>query len=209
MKKILIGLGVVVVLVLVLFLINFENDPIGLEPEEIVYVTDFAKIGTFVVDGPNEEVADLPRLVYEEPGAPALTKKLVFGNLSFCQMENSASLCQVMKETLYEFFDGKRVLVEGMSQGSPGVLVFKMGVIREGESAFVPMTGFVFISWPKAQELIRGCEVNSIFQSHDLDVKLVLKNQKEYRTVEPIIDEVFKVLDEVSGKCGAVVVATE
>ncbi len=209
MKKILIGLGLLIVLVLILLLVNPKDGAVPVNTDINETPTDFAKIGTFVMDAPTVDEAGLPRLVYEEPGAPALIKKLVFDELSFCQAENGAIACMAMSVTYDIPFGGKRVLIEGINQANDTVLVRKLGIIRDGEPEFVPMTGFVFISWPKAQEFIRDCGVDSIFQSHDLDVKVVLKNQKEYRTVESMIDEVFKVLDEVSGKCGAVMVATE
>jgi hypothetical protein len=99
MKKILFGLGIIVVLVLILFLVSPDKNtpPVDLVINE--KPTDFAVIGTFVMDSPTTEGAPFPRIVYEKPGAPALTKKLVFDELSFCQAENGSTACIAMSTT--------------------------------------------------------------------------------------------------------------
>jgi len=171
--------------------------------------TDFAEIGNFVINIPSEDESDLPRIVYEEPGAPALTKKLVFDELSVCQSENRAVMCVAMSVTLDIPFGGKRVLVEGVRQAEDKVLVRRIKAFREGELEFEPILGSIFISWHQARELILGCRVSAVMQTHALDIYLTLKDGREIRAVEPTIDEIFRVVDEAKARCGAIQLATE
>lgn len=57
------------------YFVFLKEDQIG---EAIIneLLTDFAEIGNFVINIPTEDENDLSRIVYEEPGAPALTKGL-------------------------------------------------------------------------------------------------------------------------------------
>lgn len=63
------------------------------------------------------------------------------------------------------------------------------------------------ITWSEAEEIIRNCELKSIFQAHSLRVNIELKSGIKVKTTEPRIDEVFKILS--ASKCKNVLMATE
>jgi hypothetical protein len=65
------------------------------------------------------------------------------------------------------------------------------------------------ISWNDAITIINNEEVKSIFQSHDLDVSIALKNGKVFDTKEPSIDDIFKEIEKCGENCKNIIVATE
>lgn len=66
-----------------------------------------------------------------------------------------------------------------------------------------------YISWYEATQLISNCMVKSSFQSHSLAVTLTLKNGTNVKTTEPIIDEVFTIINNSNHRCGKIQMATE
>ncbi len=49
----------------------------------------------------------------------------------------------------------------------------------------------------------------SVFQIHALDVTLELKDGRSLHTIEPQIDDVFKVIDQCSDICQDIIMITE
>jgi hypothetical protein len=47
------------------------------------------------------------------------------------------------------------------------------------------------ISWADAEKIILGCEVDTVMQSHALAVSITLKDGRQFRAIEPKIDEVW------------------
>jgi hypothetical protein len=47
------------------------------------------------------------------------------------------------------------------------------------------------ISWDDAQKIITCCEVDAVFQNHALSVAITLKDGRQFRTIEPKIDDVW------------------
>ncbi len=134
---------------------------------------------------------------------------LYLDELSVCAASNGALPCVAMSSPFDTAFGGRQVAVEGIAQDE-GVLVRKLTVLEEGQAVpLVSGTGSVFISWAEAQYRFRQCEVESAMQTHALDVYLNLKDGRDVRAVEPVIDEVFAILDETRQACGTVPVATE
>lgn len=166
--------------------------------------TDFSETGTFTFSTSPEDPA-APTLVYKETQA----KKLVFDELSFCATANGSTPCMAMSVTLDKPFGGKQVSIEGNLQGESEVLVRKLQLIEGREFAFLTTSGNIFISWPQAQEYIKNCQVDMAMQAHSLNVDLTLKDGKRVRTVEPMIDDVFKVVNGATEKCGNIGIATE
>ncbi len=169
--------------------------------------TDFLEVGTLTFNTPGLQ-QDTMHLVYEKPGAPALTRELVLDEMSFCVAENGATPCMAMSVQFHIPFDGKRAMVEGTAQSDGTILVRKLRVLREGEMPLSMDPGRVFISWPQAVSLIKGCEVTMIMQTHSQDVHLDLKDGRSVVTVSPLIDDVFRVHQEAQ-VCGQIPVATE
>ncbi len=64
------------------------------------------------------------------------------------------------------------------------------------------------ISWGEAKTLLAECRVDTVYQSHQIDVILTLKDGTQKATVEPGLDVIFH---EVGAhpECGQVGVITE
>lgn len=169
--------------------------------------TDIVKSGTITVNSPGNAQGDM-YLVYEEPGAPALSKRLILDPLSICAAPNGATPCIAMSVTFDVPFGGKRAIVEGIMQGDD-ILVRKLRILADGEEPFLATPGDLFISWPAAVTLIEACQVKMAMQTHALDVYLTLKNDVKVRAVEPSIDTMFGVVNGASTRCGQIPVATE
>lgn len=112
MKKIFI-LGSVVVILFIIFFLNTnkvdEVPTVAPTPETIT----FSKTGVFVMNNPGME-KDVPFLIYEEPGKPAISAKLKFDEKSICSSGSGTLPCMAMSMTFDLAFGGKRVLVEGI-----------------------------------------------------------------------------------------------
>ena len=65
------------------------------------------------------------------------------------------------------------------------------------------------ISWERAVELILAGEVEAVFQTHSLEVTLVLENGASVQTTEPSIDLVFAIVEECGAPCADIMVAME
>jgi hypothetical protein len=65
------------------------------------------------------------------------------------------------------------------------------------------------ISWVEARELILSGQVTQATQLHSLKVILVLEDGRTVETFEPVIDEVFQVIEECGEECNDIIVATE
>jgi len=169
--------------------------------------TDFLRVGNITVNNPGQ-AQGVMYLVYEEEGAPALSRELVLDEMSICASGSGGLPCMAMSVTFDMAFGGRRAMIEGVLQGDK-VLVRKMRILAEGEEPLSMDTGSVFIGWMDARRLIQSCSVESVMQTHALDVYLTLKDGERLRAVEPVIDEVFRVYDEVRGICPPIPLATE
>lgn len=65
------------------------------------------------------------------------------------------------------------------------------------------------LTWEEAVELIKSCQVGSVFQDHSRNVSLSLKDGTSRSTVEPEIDTVLEEAKQAEGKCGPILMATE
>ncbi len=204
---IVVGLGILVV---------FVNDKLAFSRSSSIphggleYViderpTDFVKAGTITVNNPGLSQGEL-YFIYEEPGKPALKKEIVMDALSVC----GSLPCVAMSISFDIAFHGKRVVVEGVKEGENSIIARKITVVPDGGEVRLPGLGSIFVPWMYVRSLITECEVSSIMQTHSLDVYVTIKeNNRRVRTVEPGIDEVFRALDEVTGSCPSISVATE
>lgn len=168
---------------------------------------NFVRIGTVVFGNPGLK-KDTPYLIYEEAGAPALYKELVFDEQSSCAVSGGGIPCLAMSATFDVPFAGKPALVEGIAQDDRVIVRF----IRRLEGVeSIPMSppGSLFVTWPTVVRLMESCAVRGAFQSHALDVAVSLKDGRSLRTVEPVIDEIFKVEERTRAVCGSITIATE
>lgn len=90
----------------------------------------FSKTGVFVMNNPGME-KDIPYLIYEEPGKPAVQAKLKFDGSSVCVSSSGTLPCLASNISFDIIFSGKRVLVEGVSGSDGSVLVSKIRIQNE------------------------------------------------------------------------------
>lgn len=64
-------------------------------------------------------------------------------------------------------------------------------------------------AWEEIKKLIKDCEVESVFQSHSLEVSAELKNGQRIKAVEPRIDYIIDLAQEAEPTCGDIIMATE
>lgn len=169
--------------------------------------TDFSRSGTIVVDtsGPGQATM---KLVYEEPGKPALTANLELDGLSVCATSSGALPCMAMSVTFDVPFHGKRAIVQGI-RNDGAVLVRKLQRLEEGQTGLVPAPGAIFIPWVQAVQLFERCQVKAAIQAHSLDIFLTLKDDRSVVAIEPTIDEVFSITDRTRSVCGDISLGTE
>lgn len=170
--------------------------------------TNFARAGVVVFNNPGLK-QDVPYLIYEEPGAPALTKELVMDELSACAYGDGSEQCIALNAPREAIFGGQKAAVEGIELPDGTVLVRKLRKLREGELAVLPGAGRVFVSWESARKMLEDCRVRMVMQTHSLDVILSLEGGTEVVTVEPKIDDVFAVTNNIRARCGQMPIATE
>ncbi|PLX21266.1 hypothetical protein C0584_03005 [Candidatus Parcubacteria bacterium] len=65
------------------------------------------------------------------------------------------------------------------------------------------------ISWEEAIVVINSGLVESVFQTHGLDVSIEIEGGKILKTKEPFIDDIFDEIDKCGEKCDNIVLATE
>ncbi len=65
------------------------------------------------------------------------------------------------------------------------------------------------VSWEQAVAIVNSGEVEQVFQSHALEVRLTLDNGQVFVTTEPQIDDIFAVVQACGEKCEDIILATE
>ncbi len=63
--------------------------------------------------------------------------------------------------------------------------------------------------WESIKQAIGHCEVEKIFQTHDLVVTITLKNGEKLTAIEPQIDDVMIFAQKAELKCGKILMGTE
>lgn len=160
--------------------------------------TNFGALGTLVFDG------QTPYLLLR-----GQRTELVLDALSVCAAPTGGIPCMAMSVTLNVPFDNKPATVEGELQAGK-VLVRKLQVVEDIASAGAPATGVVYIPWMEARQLLLSCSATLAVQSHNGNLDLTLTDRSKVRAVQPVLDEVFRVLEEgAREKCPSLAVATE
>lgn len=168
--------------------------------------TNFAKIGTVVYNNPGMP-KDTLFLVYEAPGAPALSAKLLFDVESTCAFSGSSIPCLVMSLTHEAAFKGKRVSVEGLVNQENEVIVRYIRALGDGESPQLS-EGDLIVSWPSAISLLKSCTVASVGQADNHVVSLTLRDGRIVRTHELDTDEVVNIVNWARESCGVIPIVT-
>jgi hypothetical protein len=152
-------------------------------------------------------VADAPVFTYLQ-GSASTTAALSFDELSFCAAQNGSEQCIALNVPLSTIYNGKHVLLEGIALAQGEILVRKIWAITPGESV-LPTTGNVYVSWEQARNFIQSCALESVAETHRLDIIMDIKGGTKLRTVEPVAGEVFKVLEASKLQCGNVPIGIE
>lgn len=102
--------------------LQFERPPIVQKKTIAIY--GFTQEGNIKNVATGEQEMDEWVLVYEAPGAPALTKSLIFTTQSKCAFNGAETFCDTSR-----FEQGQRVKVMGAEDGSGTVTVERMEVL--------------------------------------------------------------------------------
>jgi len=89
----------------------------------------------YVKDGDPNNFGGGLVLVYEKPGAPALSVELILNEKSYCTFGEQGILCMALSVTIETALEGRRVLVEGVRDGDQ-VFVRNLEIIEEAEKRF-------------------------------------------------------------------------
>ena len=89
----------------------------------------FQKTG--YISAQSKDAQDI-QFIYEEPGAPALTKLLSFDSASICSLPTGVQACDAFNAPLSTVFQGTRVRVIGEDQGAQ-LLVHRLEAVKEHE----------------------------------------------------------------------------
>lgn len=65
------------------------------------------------------------------------------------------------------------------------------------------------LQWEEAEELINSCKVKKMFQGHNRLVNLFLEDGTKLNTIEPKIDMIINLAENLQVKCGEIIVGTE
>ncbi|MCC2631191.1 MAG: hypothetical protein K0S38_1000 [Candidatus Paceibacter sp.] len=172
--------------------------------------TTFSYVGNISFKADDTDVHGIPYFAYTESEGPKATTTLVFDPMSYCGSAGGFIECIAMNSTYTMAFNGKKAVVEGIRlHDGAEVLVRKLHLVQAGEEPRVPGTGQTFISWQQAKDFISSCSVKMVMQTHTLDVYLTMKDDTNLRAVEPMIDDVFKVVHAAPKECGNIGLATE
>jgi len=64
-------------------------------------------------------------------------------------------------------------------------------------------------NWNDIKRSIAECEIESVMQTHALEVTATFKDGRKIKAEEPEIDDIFEVIDKYENKCGEILMATE
>lgn len=65
------------------------------------------------------------------------------------------------------------------------------------------------VSWDEAIEILNSGDVKEVFQSHSLNVTLILKDDTRINTIEPSIDDIFEEVERCGKPCDRITLSTE
>ena len=65
------------------------------------------------------------------------------------------------------------------------------------------------VLWNEAIIILNNGEVKEVFQAHNLNVTLILKDGTQINTIEPSIDNIFDEVEKCGKPCSKIILATE
>ncbi|NMB48797.1 hypothetical protein GYA13_05215 [Candidatus Kuenenbacteria bacterium] len=64
-------------------------------------------------------------------------------------------------------------------------------------------------NWNLIKQAIANCEIESVMQTHALEVTATFNDGKKIAAQEPKIDDIFDIINQHKDKCGEIIMATE
>ncbi len=171
--------------------------------------TNFSKLGFLSFPTAKDRGQDTIYFSYVSSlGAPTTTMELSLDSQSVCAGRTGALPCMAMSIQFSLAFSGKKAIVEGIDKGAR-LTVRNLRVLDELSTDFVPEIGRVYIPWMQARNMMAQCQISKVMQAHTLDIKMITKDNQTLYALEPVLDEVFKTLQEYEPTCGPVILGTE
>lgn len=158
----------------------------------------FSKKGYLSVSTPGRDTNKI-YFVYEEPGSPALSAELLFTDVAICTLNNSLNCPDTSEPS--DSLAGKKVNIYGAKEDEI-LRVLYIEEVKEMEAQDAATEEQVLVDWQLAKGYLSECRVTKIFQKHNREVFLTLKDGRELRTKEPELDLVFDLIDKHKNKCG-------
>jgi len=77
--------------------------------------------------------------------------------------------------------------------------------INTNPSATITPPAITEITWQEAIDLIQECQIQTVFQKHNLTVTLTNKNNQIFETIEPNIDDIFDQTNHLRSDCNDII----
>jgi hypothetical protein len=178
--KLLISCLVLVALVAGVGIYQSYNQPIesvATNTQATTTAATFSELGYITQRAPSY-INETLVFTYEEPGAPALTVKLVFNEQSHCQFEEQGIQCMALSNPLINIVKDKRVFVEGTKDGDTVTVQtlaldleanrtfgYIKKVVKNGVNALVTIDEIEFLSGDEAVQAVMkdfACEKSKV-----------------------------------------------
>jgi len=154
---------------------------------------NFSRVGNLTINNPGTE-ENIWYLVYESPGSPANTAKLVFDNKSVCKNESNSCL---------DLIAGRRVNIKGIKNNNEA-LVREMEFLDSAE-----VDSLSGVDWETAIGFLNDCKVEKASVNYKKEVYITLNDGREMFTIESKDDSILNKVKEAEKKCGKIPFVTE
>lgn len=154
---------------------------------------NFSRAGNLTINNPGME-ENVWYLIYESPGSPANTAKLVFDDKSVCKNESNSCL---------DLITGRRINVKGINNDNE-VLVREMEFLDSTE-----IDNLSGVDWEMAIGFLNDCKVENVSVNNKKEVYLTLTDGRELFTIESKDNPILNKVKEAEKKCGKIPFATE
>jgi hypothetical protein len=105
--------------------------------------------------------------------------------------------------------DAMTVRVKFAGQGNEATSDMQKETVRDFAAEISAKLKVDTIAWDDAVNLLMDGQVKQVAQTHALEVTLILRDGTEMKTVEPVIDAVFQVINECGDACQDMILMTE
>ena len=102
---------------------------------------------------------------------------------------------------------GSTVLTPGGGQAYPSPAA--QSLTLQTAPVYPELADGAEVAWSQVHDIIFSGQVEKISQTHDLNVYITLKDGRTFKTVEPAIDDVIKLIKACGDLCKDIRIATE